>query len=88
LKIELTENSKFVILKEYTFSQIRFAELTQWVILLLWWLRFLEQLLRCVLVFGGSKATTKTISETMIGYQHILTDHDKRITNLEKECSS
>ena len=34
------------------------------------------------------KATTKTISETMIGYQHILTDHDKRISNLEKECSS
>ena len=33
------------------------------------------------------KATTNKISETMINYQHILIDHDKRITNLEKECS-
>jgi hypothetical protein len=32
------------------------------------------------------KATTKTISDNMISYQHILTDHDKRIKTLEKEC--
>jgi hypothetical protein len=30
------------------------------------------------------KASTKQISDAMIGFQHIITDHDRRIKQLEE----
>tara|TARA_R110000824_G_scaffold37913_16_gene116296 strand:+ start:207 stop:440 length:234 start_codon:yes stop_codon:yes gene_type:complete len=51
-----------------------------------WWLsRLSSNTTQTTRDVNEIKVTTKQISESMIGFQYTVNEHDKRITKLEKE---